>query len=1846
VSPAQNKTSPARQPSQLHRSTTAVVALLVMAATFAIPHNAAADPAPASTGEPGSISGTVTDTAGLAVFDISVSLFDYAGSVVSTVTPDESGIYSFSEVEPGSYRVGFSGFAYVDEWNDDQAELESAASIELSNGQAVIGIDASLQRLGWIEGVFINEFSSETSSTVRAGGRSNVTTADGGYRIDGLQPGVHNVVFQPRSILGQTHTVAEVVVELGRGTIVNHTAEAKPTFYGPGRIAGTVLDTRREPISRVAITFVRADSGYSSEVVTQPGADGAFVSFEGLADGDYYLVVSHPSLEAPVWYPNGSDAASSTPVNVSGGATTAGVEMTLDVGSISGVVTDAEGEPIPRVRVKLNPAQFGSLDEYITGPDGYWTFSPRVDQNYRLFFETSPSRAPINPLPPDVPQPTWARDFASEWYSELHIPEFRDFNSLNRGTELRYEAGDHLVIDTTLERRGSISGRVTNESGEPIAGIRVSAGYDHTTLTSADGSYILARVDTGSYEVVFSNQTRRYVTTSYVDASLGIDEPTLVTSTFGIAVDGIDAVMVAYGSISGTVTDSAGEPIEGIQVWASSAHPVKTNSSGQYTISGLRAGLTNVFFEDPDERYASEAYDDDVGFVGRTLIPVTLGEVVTGIDAQLVDAASLGGRIVDEAGEPIEGLLVKAANETVETDSDGRYEIRGLVAGDYLITITDRAQVHSTTYIPADGQSGGTIALTTAERRLGLDTAVLKQGRIDVHVVDTAGRPIANIDVTLRGSGCCGSTKRQTDTNGLWTFFVRQPDTVTLSVSDRFGRYLQHWFEGADSFEAAQRMQIDPGSEHSVTIVVQLGAVVSGTLTGIDGAGIANSNVLVESSDGAPVQHARTDVLGRWTVFGLQPGSYVVSYRGDPTSGDHYWGDAATLAEAAVLELGADTVTNNIDITLRPPGSISGTLTNSNGRPAIGVEVIAQTPSRNEVARTTSGADGTYTLDGLANGSYVLDFGNQHLGWVPEYYDNTDALSATSVQVTEGQETTGIDAELVAYGSISGLVTDAEGTPLVGISVVARHIASTTTDADGRYLLVGLDPSSVGLEFSHDEFAFVTASRVDIEVAFNVETAGIDVVMDRGSSIGGTVINSFGEPVVGANVWATPIGRFEVTDETGSFLFAGLAPGPVRLFAGAQFFVKSDTQNLVVEAGADTTDVALQMTEFGTIAGVVRNADGVPVQGLGVRAYESGRSGGPSDVTDFHGVFEVRVPPSTWTVLAIDQTDNYLAAWLGDGLSREDAREVVIDPGAVVSGEITLRNAGAITGTLTNEAGEPLSYAFVQLIRVGGFLMFERATLSGTYRFAGLSPGSYTIRFSDRDVVTEYFDDAFVEENASIIELAVGEVFVADGVLSAEPPKAVLISGSTRPPAGDLAVMDRLTAAGLTVEVLDDDAAWVSADFADAAVVVLASSVRSNSVTERLADVAVPFITWEGYLHDETDLATKGKETKSTYTSIQIANNDHPLTAGLLIEPLAVYSTANKLSYGTPSADATVIATVPGRSGQAVLFTYDPGDRLPSGAVAASCRTALFMDYQGGRRLTAAGVDLVDRAIAAALSCGDATPPPDPPADQRVDADGDTFFDDVDCDDTDATINPGADEIADDGIDQDCDGSDLVTPPDPPAPPDSPDSGTVALFVAGNTKPPVGDLAVVDALLDAGLTVRLIDDDDLEDDGNGLDLTDVAIVVLGSSVKLPLVDDLLADIPVPLLTWEAYLHDENGLASGNRETRSAHSSIIVSSAAHSLTSGLATGSTVVYSEASKLSYGTPSDDATVLATVPGRPDRAVWFVYDPGDELANGTTSLSCRIALFMDYRGGQNLSETGLDLISRSIEYALTCRD
>ncbi len=92
-------------------------------------------------------------------------------------------------------------------------------------------------------------------------------------------------------------------------------------------------------------------------------------------------------------------------------------------------------------------------------------------------------------------------------------------------------------------------------------------------------------------------------------------------------------------------------------------------------------------------------------------------------------------------------------------------------------------------------------------------------------------------------------------------------------------------------------------------------------------------------------------------------------------------------------------------------------------------------------------------------------------------------------------------------------------------------------------------------------------------------------------------------------------------------------------------------------------------------------------------------------------------------------------------------------------------------------------------------------------------------------------------------------------------------------------------------------------------------------------------------------------------------------------------------------------------------------------ANAEICHFKLAGDVDGNCKF-----DMVDLAIMGQGWLVDCDNTPGDPACIPLDIDGDGFDAIADCNDYDPTIYPGAPEIFNDGIDQDCDGSDLVEP--------------------------------------------------------------------------------------------------------------------------------------------------------------------------------------------------------------------------
>ena len=150
------------------------------------------------------------------------------------------------------------------------------------------------------------------------------------------------------------------------------------------------------------------------------------------------------------------------------------------------------------------------------------------------------------------------------------------------------------------------------------------------------------------------------------------------------------------GMITGRVVNSAGEPLWGAVVYASSlgtsrrSHGATVDSNGEFKIDGLEAGLYRVSAGAPGYVPAAQASSTDSQSYYHIGDSVTLrlikGGVITGTvtgpKGPLVAVGVNAIRVRDEAGKP---LTPSMGFHERSTDDRGVYRFYGLLPGGYLI---------------------------------------------------------------------------------------------------------------------------------------------------------------------------------------------------------------------------------------------------------------------------------------------------------------------------------------------------------------------------------------------------------------------------------------------------------------------------------------------------------------------------------------------------------------------------------------------------------------------------------------------------------------------------------------------------------------------------------------------------------------------------------------------------------------------------------------------------------------------------------------------------------------------------------------------------------------------------------------------------------------------------------------------------------------------------------------------------------------------------------------------------------------------------------------------------------
>ncbi|MEZ5332547.1 MAG: carboxypeptidase-like regulatory domain-containing protein [Thermoanaerobaculia bacterium] len=339
-------------------------------------------------------------------------------------------------------------------------------------------------------------------------------------------------------------------------------------------------------------------------------------------------------------------------------------------------------------------------------------------------------------------------------------------------------------VRLTVGPSGGISGTVvTEDEGEPVVGIRVSAydangSLESTAFTSTDGSYTIDGLDDGAL-FVRTRFASPFLDELWDDHPCSPDcdetEGDQVSVKSGAVTAGVDFALPLGGSLTGRIRDAAtGLPLASydVEIYSATGEQLDfsgTDEAGRYRVEGLASGTVRAATGDSgpyrDELYDNLPCEPDCDPTTGTPIIIQQGLTTSEIDFDL----ELGGVISGQAVASGTGSGIAFAQLTITdqagqylddqtADASGYYSFGGLDDGNYRIYTSDsrfRNEVWDDVPCPTidcDPLTGDLVSATVGQTTGGIDFALDPLGGIAGTVGATgAGVPTGFVDIFTGG---------------------------------------------------------------------------------------------------------------------------------------------------------------------------------------------------------------------------------------------------------------------------------------------------------------------------------------------------------------------------------------------------------------------------------------------------------------------------------------------------------------------------------------------------------------------------------------------------------------------------------------------------------------------------------------------------------------------------------------------------------------------------------------------------------------------------------------------------------------------------------------------------------------------------------------------------------------------------------------------------------------------------------------------------------------------------------------------------------------------------------------
>lgn len=911
---------------------------------------------------------------------------------------------------------------------------------------------------------------------------------------------------------------------------------------------------------------------YGAASLYQLGGQKAYITadpwgkyvFYGLEAGTYYVRTHNwEGYVDEAWNDVPCDAGCNpagvgTPIAVTDGATTEGVDFTLERGGRIAGAAVASGRGVSSLRVEVFDAADRLVTYAYTDANGnFATYGGLASGAYYLRTASAASDPPV----------------VDELYDDVACP-FSDCRP-SGGTPIPVTSPATTAgIDLVLERGGGLAGTVTRADSSTLltSSVQIYAGDGRLvgSVHSPDGHWASAlTLPSGQYFAVSRNPAG-YVDEMWNDVACpgripsacgGLGLATPIDVEAGAVTGGVDFALDPGGKIAGTLTDAAtSQGIAGtVDVYSEDGRLVAYGYGGAgYTVfQGLPTGryLAVASAGTYGTAYVDEMYDDVPCFpfcdtAAATTIDVTAGATTT-VDFALERGGQVAGTVTDaSSGRPVEDAYVDVYSEGGHvvtygaSDGAGRYASfgSGLPAGRYYARARGWT-IEGPTYrwpyveqvyagVPCHAcrpeTSGTPIEVAPGAVTSGIDFALDAGGSLSGRVTSAVdGSPIAG---TVHAHTLDGHPAKSaaTDATGRYTIPGLAPGRYAVRTETAAGFvdrvHDRQWCVGtACDVTTGTPVTVRAGAATPLSFVLSPGARLRGRVAdAATGRGLPGVTVSAFKPPAASVASTVTDSRGEYTLgtaSGLPAGAYYVRTRNTLGYADEAYDGVPCLgcdpATGTRVSLAAGATTSGVDFALERGGRIAGRLTWAGSGDPLPLSTLSVYDSTGRlVDAPTSGVSGAYCSEPLPPGTYRVGTRLGAAAGFDRLYDGVpfcagcDPTAGTPVTVAAGATTSGIDIALEGGGRISGRVSDAgTGAPVREAVLHAydgggRFERAVRVDALGRYELRGLAPgphyarAAAGQGYVSQLYPLIPCNGCD-------PTSGTAVAVAAGGTTGG-----------------------------------------------------------------------------------------------------------------------------------------------------------------------------------------------------------------------------------------------------------------------------------------------------------------------------------------------------------------------------------------------------------------------------------------------------------------------------------------------------------------------------------------------------------------------------------------------------------------------------------------------------------------------------------------------------------------------------------------------------------------------